>query len=44
MKIKIRLFIPFVLLVVAVLLVRCKSCDCGFQPPKAKKNTTWVKR
>jgi hypothetical protein len=29
----------------AFLLANCKtSCNCGFKPPTAKRNTTWMKR
>ena len=41
---KAKLIIPFMIILAALLLVKCKSCDCGFQPPKAKKVNTWVKR
>jgi len=41
---KAKIIIPVIILLIAISLVRCKSCNCGFQPPKAKKNTTWIKR
>lgn len=39
---KTKQLIPLILLMAALLFANCKSCNCGFKPPKAK-NTAWTK-
>jgi hypothetical protein len=41
---KSRLIIPAMILMAMLLLTSCKTCNCGYQPPKAKVNSTWIKR
>lgn len=41
---KIKLILLMLLLLAAIIFSQCKSCNCSYQPKKAKTARTWVNR
>ena len=41
---KIKILIPILLLMAAIIFSQCKTCNCSYQPKKAKVSQTWSKR